>query len=34
LEKRIISNTRKARGDKELENAQKVYEKLLAYISN
>jgi len=34
LEKRIASNSRKARWDKEAENAQKVYEKLLPYISS
>ncbi len=33
IEKRIISNSRKARWDKEAEEAQKVYEKVLAHIS-
>lgn len=33
LEKRIVSNARKARWDKDAENAQKVYEKVLAHIS-
>lgn len=33
LEKRIISNARKARWEKEAEEVQKVYEKVLAHIS-
>nr|MDD3719992.1 redox-regulated ATPase YchF [Candidatus Gracilibacteria bacterium] len=33
LEKRIISNARKARGDKEAEEAQKVFEQMLEWLN-